>query len=118
MQRRNTVAFIEADPIDLVLTPHTAEDTPSGGFRLTASEPRTAETLRLIPANDRMPEVRSSAGRVVRPEYTLMGVHSSPMSQWDTFTYRGVVYEVASPVRPVHTDSAYERKGDVVRKSA
>jgi hypothetical protein len=117
VQRRNTAAFIAADPVDLVLVPHTKQSLPSGGYSFHEEAPRGVQTFRLIPSNDRMPEISNSNGRMAVPTYTLLGNWDAEMERWDTFVLGGVVYEIASPVRPEHTDSPYERKGDVVIKN-
>jgi hypothetical protein len=117
VQRRNTAAFVMADPLTLVLTPHTRTSTAAGGFRLDEGEPREPQTFRLIPAEDTAPEVSNSNGRMSEPTYTIMGLWNADMDQWDTFSLNGNVYEIASPVRPEHTLAPYERKGYVVIKS-
>jgi hypothetical protein len=116
-QRKNTTAFIAADPVSLVLTPHDKETTAAGGYKLVPQEPREAQMFRLIPASDRMPEISNSNGRMANPSYILLGAWDCAMERWDSFDLHGVTYEIASPVRPEHTDSPYERKGDVVIKN-
>ena len=119
VHRLNTEAFINADPVSLVLYRTTRTRTASGGYKDSEAPLASPQTFRLIPASDRMPEIRDSNGRAVVPVYTLLGSHSADMERWDRFQLNGVWYEIASPIRPEHTTtSVYERKGDVVRREA
>lgn len=116
VQRLNTEEFIKADPIILDLTRQQRVIQPSGGYVMEAHPLGLPQTFRLIPASDRMPEIKTSNGRLVVPEYILLGAWDCNMERWDRFELNDVWFEIASPIRPEHTQSRYERKGDVVRR--
>lgn len=115
VNRRNTAAFIAADAVSLSLIPTERSRTAAGGFRDVAGQARSPQTFRLIPGNDRMPEVKTSNGRLTTPTYILLGTWDCAMAQWDTFVHNGATYEVVA-VHPEHTANRYEIKGDVVVK--
>lgn len=117
-QRRNTTEFINGDPVPLVMFRGTRVRLPSGGYRNTDPEPigETPQTFRLIPASDRMPEIRDSNGRLVAPVYILLGEWDADMERWDRFQLNDAWFEIASPIRPEHSERRYQKKGDVVRR--
>jgi hypothetical protein len=114
--RRLTDKFIAYDPIDLSLTRYTKTPQADGGFKYTSPVSIAAQTFRLIPASDRAPEAATSSGRMVTPEYVLLGLWDANMERFDSFLFAGVEYEIAF-IRPAHTsENRYETKGDVVRR--
>lgn len=117
LHRRNTAAFIAADPVAITLSRRTRVSTGAGGYKDTyAALPGAPQTLRMIPAQDKIPEIKTSSGRIVKPEYTLLGTWNSNMQEGDRFTFNGVDYELPTPVRPLHSNDVYERKADVIRR--
>lgn len=121
VHRLNSEAFINADPVSLVLHRGTVERTASGGYRRNNPQPLAdAQTFRLIPASGnvgsgKVEEIKTSTGRLSAPTYVILGKWDCNLEQWDTFLLNGTWYEVASHVRPEHTTtSVYERKADVV----
>lgn len=117
IQRQNTTEFILADPVALVLHGRKQVQKPSGGHTWEADgAPRGPYTYRLIPASDRMPEIKTSSGRLVTPVYILLAEWDGDIRRWDMFELNGVWFEIASPIRPEHTERAYQLKGDVVRR--
>jgi hypothetical protein len=119
IHRRNTKAFIDADPMTLVLTPTPLVRTASGGYKRAEQPSREAQVFRLIPSTktqDNLKSAKSSTGRVVQIEFVLLGEWNCVMEQWDRFEFDGDLYELPTPIRPLHTtESIYERKADVVR---
>ncbi len=118
IQRKNTKYFLDADPAPLVLFRSVRVRTDAGGYKdgPFAGIGGPPQIFRLIPANDRMPEIKAPNGRLVTPVYTLLGEHDADVRRWDRFEFNTVWYEIASPIRPEHTDSRYETKGDLVRR--
>lgn len=116
-QRRNTKAFIDADPIQVTLTETPRTETADGGWRKGAPVARDLQTFRLIPQSDIMPQVQTPDGIALTPGYVLLGEHSCIMERWDTFELNGLKFMIVSPVRPdvrLYVN-AYERKADVAR---
>lgn len=116
INRRTTLAFIAADPLHLVLTPHNSEKTASGGMKFTPGDPKPEEVFRMIPMSDVQPSVTTPDGIQLLPTFVLMGVYSSLMDRWDTFVLNGQKYQIVSTIRPEHTiEARYFTKGDVAR---
>lgn len=117
-QRQSTKAFIAADPLQIALFRPTKTRNASGGqSRSEPEEPLAPQTLRLLPASDRMPEVRLTGGELVSPTHTLMGEWDADLQRDDYFYLNEVQFVCVSPPRPEHsTESVYQRKIDVVRR--
>lgn len=115
--RRNTKAFIDYDPISIILNERNKTPTADGGYKFGAPVPRAAQIFRLIPQSDVMPQVQTPDGHTLLPTYVLLGEHSAIMERWDTFELEGVKFIIVSPIRPDFKlpFSLYERKADVAR---
>jgi hypothetical protein len=115
--QENTVAFIAADPVSIVLTPVAGTSDGRGGTKRSwpVAGILPAQTFRLIPrssANDKVREVQGSDGRVAAVEFVIMGVGSSTMTRFDRFSWGTHTWEIAQ----IHDrTSTYERKGDVIQ---
>jgi hypothetical protein len=120
IHRRNTVAFIAADGVDLVLQPQSRVMTDAGGYKYVLDAPRSPQVFRLIPLSiaGNAPELKTSTGRMVSPAYVILGAHDAAMERWDQFEFQNVWYEIVSPIRPEYSTNVYERKADVVRREA
>lgn len=117
LHRRNTKAFIDADPVTITLYKQERENTDAGGYKVLPPTPRDPQVFRLIPQGDIMPKVQTPDGTQLTPTYVLLGEHNCVMERWDTFELLGVKFQIVSPVRPDFRDpvNAYERKADVAR---
>lgn len=108
---KNTQSFIDADYENLEFArPGAKVDDGEGGWIQGQAVPFGPLKVRLIPQSDKVPEVSTSDGRTYRPEFVLMAVPMTSIQRYDTFTYKGVVYEIAE----VHDGPEYELKADVV----
>lgn len=116
-QRRNTKAFIDADPVSLTLLAQNRVSLPDGGYRVDPPTPRAPQIFRLIPQSDVMPVVQTPDGHQLTPTYVLLGEYDAIMERWDKFTFNNVEFQIVSPIRPDFRLSinAYERKADVAR---
>lgn len=116
-QRRNTKAFIDADPLTLELIRKPRIDTADGGWKF--GEPTTVppQVLRLIPQSDVMPLVQTPDGVQLTPSYVLLGEWTADIQRWDAFAVGGVKFMIVSPIRPDVRikPNAYEQKADVAR---
>lgn len=76
VQRKNTRAFILAEPIDVVLIPRTITKSNTGAQQFTDGTPRAVQTVRLIPITE-----------VQRPTVTVAGVERiadfTILLEWD-----------------------------------
>lgn len=116
--RFNTKEFIDADPLEILLTHHSRVDTDDGGFTRDDSPHIGTQVFRLIPQTDVMPLVQTPDGVQLQPGYVLLGEWNCDMRRWDTFTLNGIDFVIVSPIRPDFRDSdfVYERKADVARR--
>lgn len=109
-QRANTLAFIRADSLSVVLERSARTSDGAGGTITGTPAPLPAQTMRLIPLRDVGSVQRTTAdGQDVEPTYALLGVYSADMERWDTFTIDGKTYEVVF----VNQSRQYETKGEV-----
>lgn len=113
IMREQTTFFIAEDPVVLVLQREERVSLDSGGFS-RASRPVDPQTFRLIPANDRLDPIQDQDGQSVQPVFTILGEWNADMARFDRFSYAGHEYQILTPIRPLHTDNAYERKAEVV----
>lgn len=89
-QRKNTHAFILADPSTISLTPSAETKLPSGGVGIANGAPRPIQTFRLIPTSHTERPRRSvtgtagtSSGQQRRHEFTLLGEWDAMMEPGD-----------------------------------
>lgn len=85
IQRKNTHAFILADPTQISLTPKTEASLPSGGTQVVDGAPRTTQTFRLIPMShtERPQRSGSAGGQQKRHDFTLLGEWDASMEPGD-----------------------------------
>lgn len=114
IQRRNTEAFIAADPETVVLHPFTRQPNGSGGYKTVASPPRPPQTMRLIPISTTAFERGTLDGEAVTPEFVLLGEWDCAMSRGDKFVLDGKRYEVVH----VQEKRDYQTKGETVYRGA
>lgn len=115
MNRKNSRAFILADPMSLVLHRVTRVRSGDGGYTDTRL-PLPGQIFRLIPQQDSVEDVKTPSGRIVKPRFVIMGEWNCDLLRNDMFEIGSIWYEVISPIRPEHTDNGYDKKGDVARR--
>lgn len=110
MQRVNTAAFINANPIAIALVPNTRTKTASGGWADTPQTPRKLQILRLIPqsVSAGAPE-RATDGVARKWPYVLLGLWNAEMAVGDTFDFDGVTLQV----KYMWPENGYERRAGV-----
>lgn len=95
-QRRVTQQFINVRPENLVLTPRTKTQQPSGGFTWVDGIPRAAQTFTFIePGSMPLPDVTLD-GVERRVEFELLGRWDAAIAVHDTFTHQGKTWEVVA----------------------
>lgn len=115
INRLNTRAFIDADPVVLVLTPNVKQKTAGGGKKMMPGTARLPQKFRMIPQGDVQPSVQTPDGIQLTPTFVLMGDWLVDMERWDTFKFKGHSYQIVSTVRPEHTNDPIWKKADVAR---
>lgn len=116
IHRRNTTAFIAADPVTLVFEHYKKEQTPGGGYKIVA-DGSVSLRVRLIPATESGEQVDTTSGKTIKLVYTVLAEWNADVRQRDRFTRDGEEYVLDLPISPEHTDRAYFRKGWAVRRS-
>jgi hypothetical protein len=110
IQRRLTIDFIEADPLELQLMRPVRTEDGAGGYETGDPVPVGGlQRLRLIPLGDGAQERLMADGRQVSPSYMLMGPYNANMQRWDTFELRGDRYQIIF----INQNTQYEVKGEV-----
>lgn len=111
-QRRISDAFIAADSALLLVSHRTKVPDGAGGFQFTVDNPDDpAEVVgRMIPQSDKVPEVQGNDGRMARIEYILMCSAGTDVRRYDTFEFKGRLWEVLQ----IHLGPEYELKADIV----
>lgn len=99
LHRRNTEAFIKANPIDLALIPRVATNSGTGQS-LVDQQQRPVQRLRLIDQSRTFgPEpgmVRTSDGQQRKAEFQLLGEHDAVIGLYDYWKdSNGILFEVA-----------------------
>lgn len=112
VDRRNTAAFIDADPTVLVLTPRIQQKTTTGGFQWVDQPPRDPQRFKIIESNSRArTDVRVIGGTQHQVEFTLLGNWNAVIGAHDIFEYRGSEWEVLS----LEYFNGYEQRAAVIR---
>lgn len=118
LQRKGTVAFIEANPVSVQLIPRT-KVTDGSGSRWVEEAPRAAQTFRIIDQStarlSTTVTVRTSDGQERLADFMLLGEHDAVVGLYDVWDDTdGKRYEVAQ----LYPDNGYEVRAAVVRQGA
>jgi hypothetical protein len=109
VQRKLTAAFIAADSLTLTLLRATQTADGEGGVVTGDPAPLAPQTMRLIPMRDGAEGRFTADGKMVVPEYMLMGTHAANMERGDEFYLEGKRYELLF----VQQNKQYEKKAEV-----
>lgn len=109
MRRKNVREFINADPIELVITrePEPTKNTQTGGYvRGVTIPPLGPQTARVVPNRRRYNNgiVNSEAGDIPDTDYLLLGNHDLDVEVDDTFFWQGNKYKVTG-IHELRTES-------------
>jgi len=116
LHRANTLAFIGANPTQVVLIPLTDRTrTSGGGWTTSDAAPREPQKFRIIELGSRssVPIVRGQDGKERKVTFWLLGLHDSAMEigdHWEADDNRE--WEVGDII----IDNHYERRGLVVER--
>lgn len=112
INRKNTLMFIQANPLVLALIPRERERTASGGSKYVDQPAREVQTFRLIPRDETTLPTFNDEGIDRSYDLVLLGAFDAQMSIRDYWhDENGFRYEVMDVQR-----NSYEVKGAVVRK--
>ena len=111
MRRRNVQAFIDADPIQLVVhrKPAPTRNPETGGYVQSADVPPLPTQKARIVQNVRRYTsgiVNAEAGDIPNSEYRLIGMHTLNLEKEDTFVWRGENYKVLG-IHEARIESTY-----------
>lgn len=110
LQRRNTNAFIAADPYEIVLVRRVRFLNAAGGVTKGNETILPAQILRLLPQEDGATERVTAEGERATPEYMLLGRYDADMQRFDIFEFDGRRYQIVW----ISENRQYEIKGEVV----
>lgn len=111
IQQKLTKAFIDTQPVDLVLIPRQKIKQPSGGVKWDELEPRDPQTLRLVEPSGAPITVRTADGieRVV--DFLLIGEIDAEIGLYDVFDHGGLRWEIGS----LYHRNGWEIRAEVAR---
>lgn len=116
VQRLNTEAFIQADPLSIVLQRPERVEQPSGGHTWAPGVPVEEQVFRLIAQSDATPMVFTVDGVKLPVSLVLLCKFDANIQRYDKFTVAGIDYQVVGPIRPERpVELRYETKADVAR---
>lgn len=111
-QRKQTAAFIAADPETIVLTPRVSEKTSSGGRRWVEQEPRQPQIFKVVEEVSRAAiDSHVLGGQQQEVIFTLVGSWDAQIESADIFDLRSAQWEVIR----VDWDNGYEKRAAVKR---
>jgi hypothetical protein len=110
LQRKNTDAFIKADPYVITLVRRVRFQNAAGGITKGDTRILPAQVFRLLPQEDGATERVNAEGERATPEYMLLGRYDVDMQRFDVFEYDGRRYQVVW----ISENRQYEIKGEVV----
>jgi len=107
MRRRNVAAFIDADPVNILIT-REAEPTKSaaGGYVKAPSATLPQQKARIVQAKRRYDTglINSEAGELPQTDYLLIGNTGIDVKVNDVFQWLGQTYKVLG-IHPTRTES-------------
>lgn len=109
-QRKQTEAFIAADPRSIALDRRVRTSDGAGGFVNGALTTMASQTFRLLPQEDGATARTTAEGETATPEYMLMGRWDADMQRWDEFRIGTRRYQVVF----ISENRQYETKGEVL----
>lgn len=120
LQRRNTRALIDADPVDVEIFRSTTTETAGGGTRKsTPSGLGRKQRFRLAPASmfTNLTQMMAAQieGMVPRQEWVILGRHDADIRKDDLLQINGVPYKVffVDPKREYQTLARVHQEGKV-----
>ncbi len=110
VMRRNTRAFILADPRIIILQRRTRALDAAGGIERGPLADVPAQVFRLLPQEDGATARVTAEGETATPEYMLLGMYDVDMQRWDVFEFDGRRYQILW----ISENRQYQVKGEVI----
>lgn len=115
LNRKLTKAFIDANPVTLILTPRTRAKKPAGGWAWEEGTPRDAQVMTLIEQtglSGQPKPVVTVDGVERRVEFELLSEWDAALTAGDVYTYQGKEWEVVE----LWIDNGYEKRAMVIAR--
>lgn len=109
IQRKQTSAFIDADPIMVTLVRRERVSDGAGGKVPGPAVPQFPQRLRLLPQEDGATARTTAEGETATPEYMLLCPSDANVQRFDEFTIGGRRYQVV-----YIDDRQYEVKAEAI----
>ena len=104
--RRLTKAFIDFNPVAIVLIPRARVKQPAGGFAWVELEPRPPQVVTITePPGEPRPQVTAD-GIDREVAFILIAEHNAEIARFDVFTHKGRDWEVVD----LYIDNGYETR--------
>jgi hypothetical protein len=110
IQRKITVAFINADAETILLARTTKVNDGAGGFTMVSGNV-TNQVFRLIPQADKTPIGMSNDGDQEQVKFMVMGLYDADIQKDDWFSFNGEEYRIRAVQRRTHH---YDMKAEAV----
>jgi hypothetical protein len=96
VRRRNLVAYIAADPVQVILTRYPRIDDGAGGWIKGAAVIVPAQTMRLIPYKRRLSKLTDmvTPGEIPNVQYSLIARYDADVERYDEFELNGEALKV------------------------
>lgn len=118
IQRKNTAAFIAANPTSLVLFRQQKVRTKAGGYEMVTA-PLPAQTVRIITQTEQSAYTQQTDGQVRLADYVLLTAWDADIRKDDTWTAPGEDGKVRTwVVGDVTRSNEYERTAPVTERGA
>lgn len=114
LQRKQTRAYIAADPLPVILSRSSLVRDPSGGYVRNTPTSLASQLMRLDPtAANNAPVRRTVDGIEISPEYVLLAEWNADIERGDWFYKSDVKYEI---VFVDDTQRKYETRAEVANR--
>jgi len=90
---RQTQAFINERPAQIVISRRTKTPTENGGYKLGTPVDLAPQTMRKVGSKEALP-ITTSDGRLLVPTHNVIAMPDADIEVNDKFTLDGVVHEV------------------------
>lgn len=106
---KSTEAFIDENPIDIVLKRSVRTKTSAGGWVMSAPMELLPQRVRLVSMQAYLVDRRlGPEGDVTVPRFTVIGLPTVDMKRNDTFEYEGDTYRI----NRVNTTPPWAKRGE------
>jgi hypothetical protein len=106
---KSTEAFIDENPIEIVLRRSVRTKTSAGGWAMGAPSPLPPQRVRLVALHGYLADQRlGPEGDITVPRFMVVGLPTVDMKRDDTFEYDGETYRI----NRVNTTPPWAKRGE------